>query len=529
MASLPAMELNVSSFPKLKLKDVSRLQDKETSETKYWKSFSIIREHQFQSSPNCIHFNPCDPLSYIVTASVKVSLFDGLTDKVQRAYSRFTDDAYSGRFRRDGKLIVAGEKTGTIKVFETQSKSLLRQMKRHSAAVRSVCWSSDSVGILSVSDDKSVLRWDLATGETAWSAAREHSDYVRGVSAHPDSADIFATSSYDHSSRLWDSRQKASIMTFAHSQPVETCMFAPSGGIVLTASGSEVKLWDVVGGGRCLHTFNNHQKNVSALCMDGGSSRVLSAGLDGHVKVYSLETLQVIHGMKFPSPLLSIAVPENNKKLVLGFVNGTLSVRNHKKEAVAAAEEEEVSANPFYDSSIFSIQQTRQHKGAGALPYYKDTLIVESDRAAKLQPYESHLKKFNYQRALDAALAAHNPVVIVTVLEELCRRGGLTIALSGRDESSLEPLMAFIARYVSHPRYTTLVVQVAQRVLDLYASALGQSDLIDDLFEKLQANVHAEVSFQRATSRVMGSLDAIINVATLPKKRKAEEDVQLVK
>eukprot|EP00981_Chlorochromonas_danica_P016199 scaffold16024_cov258-Ochromonas_danica.AAC.9 len=517
------MELNTSSFPKLKLKEFAKSQEGETSETKYWKAFSIIREHQFQSSPNCIHFNPEDPQSYLVTASVKVSLFDGATDKIQRSYSRFTDDAYSGKFRRDGRLIVAGEKTGIVKVFETQSKSLLRQLKRHNAATRSVCWSTDGLNILSASDDKHVLRWDLATGEAIWSAAKEHTDYVRGICNHPDSLDILATSSYDHTAKLWDSRQKSSIFTFDHSNPVECCMFAPSGGIVLTASGNEVKLWDVISGGRLLHTFNNHQKNVSGLCMDGGSSRLLSCGLDGHVKVYSLATLQVIHGMKFPSPILSVAMPSNNKKLVLGFVNGVLSVRNHKKELPVASEDDAVTADqPFYDASIFSIRKTRNYKGSGAVHDYKDQVVIETDRPAKLQPYETHLKKFNYQKALDAALKAKNPVIVITVLEELSRRDGLTIALTGRDETTLEPLLSFLARYVSHPRYTSLVVQVTHRVLDLYATAIGQSDMIDDLFEKLQKNIQAEVTFQRETTRVMGTLDAIINVATLPKKRKLD-------
>eukprot|EP01031_Cornospumella_fuschlensis_P036230 gene36230-43947_t len=302
---MSASDLNVSSFPKLQLKEFARSQERETSETRYWKAFSVIREHVFQSSPNCIHFNPLDPKSYIVTASVKVSLFDGRSDKVQRAYSRFTDDAYCGRFRHDGKLIVAGEKTGIVKVFEEHSKSLLRQLKRHSAATRAVSWTADGLHILSASDDKHIYKWDLATGECTWSALKEHSDYIRSLATHPDSVDLFATSSYDHTTMFWDSRQRSSVMTFEHSQPVECCMFTSSGGIIVTASGSEVKLWDVMAGGRLLHTFNNHQKNVSGLCMDGNSSRLLSCGLDGHVKVYGLETLQVVHGMKFPSPLLS--------------------------------------------------------------------------------------------------------------------------------------------------------------------------------------------------------------------------------
>ena len=91
-----------SNFPKLKLKQYAKVQDRETGESRYWKSFSINREDQLQSSPNCINFNPRDFGSYLVTGSVKVNLYDSHTDKVLRSYSRFTDDAFSGKFRKDG-------------------------------------------------------------------------------------------------------------------------------------------------------------------------------------------------------------------------------------------------------------------------------------------------------------------------------------------------------------------------------------------------------------------------------------------
>jgi UTP15 C terminal len=60
------------------------------------------------------------------------------------------------------------------------------------------------------------------------------------------------------------------------------------------------------------------------------------------------------------------------------------------------------------------------------------------------------------------------------------------------DESTLEPLLSFAARYVSHPRYASLIVAVTHKVLDLYASVLGQSDSIDELFLKLHRQVSQE-------------------------------------
>jgi U3 small nucleolar RNA-associated protein 15 len=54
---------------------------------------------------------------------------------------------------------------------------------------------------------------------------------------------------------------------------------------MLTAGGTSLKLWDIVGGGRLLDTISAHQKLITAVTLDGTGSRLLSAGLDGLVKV----------------------------------------------------------------------------------------------------------------------------------------------------------------------------------------------------------------------------------------------------
>ena len=145
--------------------------------------------------------------------------------------------------------------------------------------------------------------------------------------------------------------------------------------------------------------------------------------------------------------------------------------------------------------------------------------------------------------------------MVVALLQELIRRGGLDIALRGRapgdedlkiDESDdkdkadkgkdkdkgserqgqeegadrLEPLLSFAARHISDPKYARVIVQVVHCVLDLYAGSLGHSEAVDDLFCKLQRQIKGEVSFQRQAMRIMGSLDGIINVATMPPQRR---------
>lgn len=77
-----------------------------------------------------------------------------------------------------------------------------------------------------------------------------------------------------------------------------------------------------------------------------------------------------------------------------------------------------------------------------------------------------------YRAALDAALASGRPEVVASVLGELAARAGLNAALGGRDEASLAPLLAHVARHIADPRHTRLLAGVAHRLLDAYGSVV---------------------------------------------------------
>lgn len=504
-----------NEFPKLALKKYAPIQERESSESKYWRQFKVSHEEVMYGAPSCIHFasslfgdqgsenkRKLNSLRFLVTSSTKISLFDAQTDKIVRSFSRFSDEAYCGKFRKDGKLLVAGDKAGYIKVFDIKTKAALRQIKGHNLATRSCDWSLNGLQMISGSDDYSVKRWDLATEECLFDSSRNsHGDYVRVVESHPSMNEVFYSGSYDHNIRLWDSRSGQCSLVMNHGAPIDCALINRSGSLLISGGGPEIKIWDLVAGGRLIHTFSSHQKNVTGLAFDGVGGKLLSCSLDGHIKVHSMQSFQVLHGLKIGSPLVSIAVSPDDRKLVMGHADGNLTIRTNKQDAGDSEENEIV---PGRLGRVMNNENSQRVEG-----------LLETERQVKLRPYEQHLKRFNYHQALDAALKTRNPTVVVTVLEELCRRSGLTIALSGRDDASLEPLLSFAAKHISHPRYCRLITQVVDRILDIYGEMLGQSDVLDELFVKLYSHLKAEVGFQRQVMKVLGALDGVINSSSL--------------
>jgi hypothetical protein len=67
----------------------------------------------------------------------------------------------------------------------------------------------------------------------------------------------------------------------------------PGGGMLATASGNTMSVWDILSGGRVLQTVCAHSKTITSLCADASGSHLLSASLDHMVKVYELRRYKV--------------------------------------------------------------------------------------------------------------------------------------------------------------------------------------------------------------------------------------------
>lgn len=376
-------------------------------------------------------------------------------------------------------------------------------MKRHSAAVRSTCWTGDGLHFISGADDGRVKYWDLAMQEVVWESKIPHSDYVRSVEAHPTAVNMFVSASYDHLIRVWDNRVSGHVQEMNHGQPLSACIMNPGGTFLFSAGGNEVKVWDILSGGKLVHTFCNHQKNISCLAMDSNGARLMSGGLDSHLKIYNLQTMKVSHGIRFEGPIMTAGISPSNNKLVVGLVDGTILAHTRIIKSAATTS---------VKSKIHNNTRLSGNNGG--------TLIVgkvDAQKYTRLAPYEKLLKSFEYQKALDAALKSNNAIIITSLLEELCHRSGLTIALSGRDELTLQPLLSYATKYIQNPKFGLTISQIISKVLDIYGSDIGLSDALTESFRKLLEQVKAEVAFQRQIMRILGSLDGIVNASAVTK------------
>ncbi|CAM9242267.1 unnamed protein product [Pylaiella littoralis] len=509
-----------SSYKRLTIKRFPRVQERETAEARYWRNFTNPEVQTHNAPVSCVHFSATAPHDFAVTCSTHVSLHAAATGRQMRSVGRFDHVAYSAQLRSDGKLMGTGDHTGTVKVIDVKTKGILRSFREHKAPTRAVRWSCDGLRLASASDDKTLRLWDLPTS-TALQVRKGHTDYVRALAASPSSPDTWISGSYDHTVRVWDTRQpKENVLELNHGAPVEACLFLPGGGLCVSAGGNDVKVWDLLGGGggRLLHTLANHQKTVTCLALDGTGSRLLTGGLDRHVKIYNLENFKVVHMLKYQAPVLALALAPDNSSLVAATTDRTLTIRRRDLRHAAAL----AARGGGVGGGGGMIGSAPRSVRTGTARYFnrgkteaagQGDVKVASMKSKALASYDESLRKYRYREALDRGLATRNPLVVAALLEALVERGALEKALSGRDAEGLEPVLAYLTRHLANPRHTEQLTGVTSSVLDMYGHVVASSPKAIGLLTKLQAQVKREVGFQKDMLSMLGAMDGVVCAA----------------
>lgn len=415
-----------------------------------------------------------------------------------------------------------------MQVFEAKSRTRLRQLKGHSRPVRLVKYPRiDRLHLFSGGDDALVKHWDVAT-ETCLCDFSGHKDYVRSGSPSPVDDNLFATGSYDHTVRVWDVRNSgsgSSAMVVNHGKPVEDVVFLPSGGLVATAGGNVVKIWDLIGGGKCVYSMESHNKTVTSLCVgkvgrDSGEEsdqyRLMSVALDGYLKVFDYSKQKITFSMRFPAPLLSVGFSPDCSTRVIGTSNGLIYMGKRKQEKVEEGKEVSFIASHYKLEPQKRVSRPPSfryfHRGQSEKPREGEHLILRPKKV-KLAEHDKLLRKFRHKDALVAALRKKDPDNMVAVMEELVARKMLLKCVSNLDSEELGFLLAFIQRYTTVPRYANLLMPFANKVIQSRAEDIRASDTLKGHIKNLKRSIYEELRVQQSLLEIQGVISPLMRIA----------------
>ena len=494
----------MASFKKINTKVFARSGPELTPDNIYWKKYTppvLVKEF---GPIDYIDFSPVEPHYFAVTCSVRVQMYNPITKLVTKNLSRFKEAAYGGSFRADGKLLCAGGEEAVIKVFDVNTKSLLRLFSGHKAAVHRTFFTADNLHIASFSDDKSTALWDMPT-EKQIVSFNEHSDYVRAGAVSPISTDILLSGGYDKNIYMYDTRTNKKILNVSHEAPVESLLFLPSGGIFLSAGGTEIRVWDALAGGRLLAKISQHHKTVTCLKIASNGHRILSGSLDRHVKIYDSGTYKTVHSLDYPNSVLSIGISPNDETIVAGMVDGLISVRRREEDV----------QNEKPQRKRVSYRRSGKNVHTPQID-----VVVQEEMKEIMSKHDACLRKFQYSKALDCVMMSYvinkAPHVTVALMQELIRRQGLKQALGGRDGKSLVNILKFLNKHVGSVRFGRVLLHVANVLMDIYEDHLDELAAEPrKMFTILAAKLEEEESLILALSELQGKLHMILSAAEI--------------
>ncbi|XP_071055351.1 U3 small nucleolar RNA-associated protein 15 homolog [Onthophagus taurus] len=488
----------MSSFKKLDIKVYPKTGPEITPDYVYWKKLRdpvLVKEF---GPIDYIDFSPIEPYHFAVTCSVRVQVYNPITKLVVKNLSRFRENAHGATFRSDGKLICAGGDEGAIKLFDVSTKSMLRLFKGHEGPVYRTFCAHNRPQITSFSDDKTVRIWDIPTEKNLITFA-EHTDYIRAGALNPNLPDLVLSGSYDGTVKLYDTRMEKLILSVNHGHPVESVLFLPAGGVFLSAGGTCIKIWDTISKGKLIGTISQHHKTITSMQLASNNNRLLSAGLDRHVKIYDISTYKVVHTMDYPNAILSLGVSKTDDTVVAGLVDGLVCVsRMEDKDKIDKKEKKKVSQK--YKSFTHN---------------EKVDVIIEDENVEKISRYDYYLKKFQYSKALDEVLRPYfvnkTPEITVEVIMELLRRKALERVFKDRDNKFLIQILKFFNKNITDYRFTRVLIIAFNVFLDVYQDRINTMPMeVLTYFNFLNQKLKEEVDLGEKLGELAGCMSMLL-------------------
>jgi WD40 repeat protein len=227
------------------------------------------------------------------------------------------------RLLPDGKHVLSASADKTLKLWDLDTRTVLRTFEGHSDAVITVTVLPDGKHALSASADKTLKLWDLGTGAVL-RTFEGHSDGVTAVKVLPGGKRILSASR-DGGRKLWDLDTGTVLRTFeGHSGWLPPVAMLPSGKHILFLSNT-IELWNL-DTGTVLLTLEGHSDHVTAAAVVPGGNLALSTSRDNTLKLWDLHAGDAIATFTGDYPMNACAFSSDARTVVAGDDGGHVHI-----------------------------------------------------------------------------------------------------------------------------------------------------------------------------------------------------------
>lgn len=231
--------------------------------------------------------DPCHAQSpyqnYIINILKPELTIDAHTDKI-------SEIAYSS----DGTLFATSSWDGTIKLWDAQSKSLLKEFIGHKGCILSLAFSSDNKKIVSGCDKQIIKIWDIETTKCI-TTIKDKEGLLSSVQFCPNNTNCIVYSSKESIIVYPIYTEDKYFELNGHEKEITQVIFSPSGAYLASASSdTTIKLWDTKAYA-CIYTFKDHEAEINKICFSADEKKLISANNNGIIKIWDIASKACLH------------------------------------------------------------------------------------------------------------------------------------------------------------------------------------------------------------------------------------------
>jgi WD40 repeat protein len=238
------------------------------------------------SDVTCVAFSPTEAQAASASRGGSLCIWDTIARRVVRTIRRREGVVRSVGFSPDGRRLLSGGEDGVVRVWDLETGERVCRGEGHATVVTAVAWFRDG-RVASAGLDGSVRVWDGQTGQELQSW-RGHAGGALAVAVSAD-ANWLLSGGRDHVLRLWDARSGRERGEWATPTSGTNAVTYSPGGTRALSGGSDgaVRLWDV-GRGREAFCFTGHSGGVTSVAFSPDGRLAASGSLDQTVRLWTL-------------------------------------------------------------------------------------------------------------------------------------------------------------------------------------------------------------------------------------------------
>lgn len=206
------------------------------------------------------------------------------------------------------------------------------QLKGHTDDVNSLAWSSDGLFLVSGSDDSTIQKWNVSTGECE--LVIQTPDLVFPVALSPDDKHIVSGDGFHLPARrcfvhVWDALTGDRTLgpLKGHQHCVSAVTYTPDGRRILSGSSDHcIIVWNSITGVKLFGPFIAHSDVIRSISFHPSGKTFITCSLDKTTTIWDAKTFWAIHKELFENPVVSAQYSSNGKLLLSASRDGILRV-----------------------------------------------------------------------------------------------------------------------------------------------------------------------------------------------------------